>query len=96
MLPFLSQEFPPVVESIAETVPAADEAPVEEEFDLSDIMSEEVEDAGTSKEARMREIEEQLKKEEEERAASAATASSKKSSKKKNKKKSKSKAKSEL
>ena len=38
-----------------------EEVVVEEEFDLSDVMSEEVEGGENSKEKKMREIEEQLK-----------------------------------
>ncbi|PNW80706.1 hypothetical protein CHLRE_07g326600v5 [Chlamydomonas reinhardtii] len=63
------------------------EAPVEEEFDLSDIMSEEVEGgelAGAGKADRLKEVEEQLKAEEEARKAEEA-AKAKKSSKKKKK-----------
>lgn len=40
---------------------AVEEEAVEEEFDLSDIMSEEVEAGSSSKEQKMREVEEQLK-----------------------------------
>ena len=80
------QELPHVTETVAQAE-LVEEAVVEEEFDLSEIMSEEVEEAVTSKEAKMREIEEQLRAEEEARAAAAASSKpSKKKSKKKNKK----------
>ena len=52
-----------MVESSEASSPAeeAEEATIEEEFDLSDIMSEEVEGGVSSKESKLREIEEQLK-----------------------------------
>ena len=49
-----------MVESSEASSPA-EEATIEEEFDLSDIMSEEVEGGVSSKESKLREIEEQLK-----------------------------------
>ncbi|KAG2492483.1 hypothetical protein HYH03_009148 [Edaphochlamys debaryana] len=59
------------------------EPPVEEEFDLSDILAEEVEGGGVAGKAdRLREVEEELEAE----AAAAKAAASKKSSKKKKKK----------
>ena len=56
------QELPLVVESSAASDEAmVEEEAIEEEFDLSDIMSEEVEVGSSSKEQKMREVEEQLK-----------------------------------
>ena len=56
------QELPLVVESSAASDEATvEEEAIEEEFDLSDIMSEEVEVGSSSKEQKMREVEEQLK-----------------------------------
>ncbi|GAX77546.1 hypothetical protein CEUSTIGMA_g4990.t1 [Chlamydomonas eustigma] len=89
------QELPKVAESsAADAASGAEEILepeelIEEEFDLSDILSEEVE-AATSKEAKLKEIEEELKAEEEAaKAAAAQKAGSKKKSKKSKKSKSK-------
>lgn len=87
-------EIIPRVDVAAETEPAAaDEPIVEEEFDLSDIMSEEVEgsESVVSKEERLRQADEQLKAEEEaakQKAKEEEAAKKKKTKKsKKNKKK---------
>lgn len=73
----------------SETAAPGDGGPLEDEFDLSDILSEEVEGEGLvgGKADRLREVEEQLKAEEE--ARKAAQSSSEKKKKKKSKKKSK-------
>lgn len=55
------QELPSVVENSEAPAVETEEVVVEEEFDLSDVMSEEVEGGENSKEKKMREIEEQLK-----------------------------------
>ena len=47
--------------SAASDEATVEEEAIEEEFDLSDIMSEEVEVGSSSKEQKMREVEEQLK-----------------------------------
>ena len=50
-----------VESSAASDEATVEEEAIEEEFDLSDIMSEEVEVGSSSKEQKMREVEEQLK-----------------------------------
>ena len=91
------QELPRVVDGGVQEAEADYEVIEEEEFDLSDIMDEEVEAAVTNEE-RLKEIEEELKQEaarakaEAEAAKQAAAGAAKKSSSKKSKsKKSKSK-----
>lgn len=67
------QELPEISEG-GDAAVAADEEEVEEEFDLSDIMGEEVEEGAVTNEQRLREADEAVRREAEAAAKDAAAA----------------------